>query len=57
VGKIATVVPPDIQMASSAIMKCAVFLDRMAMRAPGSKPRPFRWVAMRRAWSIIWRQV
>ena len=57
VGKMATVVLPDIQMASSAMMKCAVFLDKIATRAPGSSPRDFRCVAMRRAWSIIWRQV
>ena len=57
VGKMATVVPPDIQIASSAIMKCAVFFDNIAMRTPGSKPRELRCVAMRRAWSIIWRQV
>jgi len=31
----ATVVPPAIQMASSAMMKCAQFLLSMAMRAPG----------------------
>jgi len=49
VGKIATVVPPDIQIASSAIIKCAVFFDRMAIREPGSNPRDVRCVAMRRA--------
>ena len=38
VGKIATVVPPAIQIASSAMKKCAQFFDRMAMRAPGARP-------------------
>ncbi len=57
VGKIATVVWPAIQMASSAMMKCAQFFDRMAMRAPGSNPRCCRCAAMRRAWSSTWAQV
>ena len=42
VGKIATVVPPAIQIASSAMKKCAQFFDRMAMRAPGFWPLPPR---------------
>ena len=38
VGKMATVVPPAIQMANSAIKKCALFLASMATLAPGAKP-------------------
>jgi len=37
IGKMATVVPPAIQMANSAMMKCAQFLDKMATLAPGAK--------------------
>ncbi len=42
VGKIATVVPPAIQIASSAMKKCAQFFDRIAMRAPGGSFRVCR---------------
>ena len=57
VGKIATVVQPDIQMANSAMKKWAQFFDRIAMRAPGSKLRLLMKAAIRRAWSIVCRQV
>ena len=57
VGKMATVVQPAIQMANSAIKKWAQFFDRMATRAPGSKPWDLRWFAIRRAWSMVCAQV
>ena len=47
----ATVVPPAIQIASSAMMKCAEFLDKIATLKPGSKFRAFKWAAIRRDWS------
>jgi hypothetical protein len=57
VGKIATVVPPAIQMASSAMKKCALFLASIAMRAPGGSCSDCRCAAMRRAWSSVCAQV
>jgi len=57
VGKIATVVPPAIQMASSAMKKCAQFFDRIATCEPSPMPRERRWAAMRRAWSTTSPQV
>ena len=53
----ATVVAPAIQIASSAMKKCAQFLDRIAMRAPGSKPCVRRCAAMREAWFTTSSQV
>jgi hypothetical protein len=53
VGKIATVVQPAIQMANSAMKKCAQFLDKMPTRAPVSTPCALMYAAMRRAWSIV----
>ena len=57
VGKMATVVKPPIQMASSPMKKCAQFLVSMATRSPGFRPRLFRWAAMRRASFITCAQV
>ena len=57
VGKIATVVNPPIQMASSAMKKWAQFLESIATRSPGWRPRLRRWAAIRRASSTTWRQV
>jgi hypothetical protein len=48
---------PAIQIAKSHISQCAQFFDRIAMREPGSKPRPLRCAAMRRVSSITWAQV
>ena len=39
VGKIATVVQPAIQIANSAVKKCAQFFDRMATWQPAPSPR------------------
>ncbi len=49
VGKIATVVPPAIQIASSAMKKCAQFFDRIATWAPSPMPCERRCAAIRRA--------
>ncbi|MBL9111248.1 MAG: hypothetical protein JNM74_18330 [Myxococcales bacterium] len=57
VGKMATVVKPPIQMASSAMKKCAQFFERSATRSPGERPRERRWVAIRRASPITSFQV
>ena len=57
VGKIATVVQPPIQIASSAMTKWAQFFDSIATRAPRGRPCACRCAAMRRAWSTTWAQV
>ena len=57
VGKIATVVPPAIQMASSAMKKWAQFFDRIATQSPGWMPWDTRCAAMLRASSITRAQV
>ena len=51
VGYSGTETPPAIQMAQSAIIHQAVFLEIIATRSPGWMPRLFRWAAMRRVWS------
>ena len=53
----ATVVPPAIQMASSAMKKCALFLASIATLAPGGSASDCRCAAMRRAWSSVCAQV
>ena len=57
VGYSGTETKPASQMAQSAIIQCAVFLDSRATLSPGLRPRLCRWAAMRRVWSIICRQV
>ena len=44
-------------MAKSVISHQAVFLLISATRSPGWMPWACRWLAMRRAWSMIWAQV
>ena len=53
VGKMATVVPPAIQMANSAMMKCAQFFERIATRSPGFNFCACRYAAIERACRMV----